>query len=350
MANDPNFRQADDVTRPDWARNLKGWLPNDEQRSLDALEEKHEQVFVMKVQAVPNAFDLRLKQFNEFQKSKGRFDGSCDWGLIDEWIFGDPLSWLRQIIGSCVASNTHRQWVMRALYQTAFFGGTFHDGDRDEFGPNNLSFYAPWSYGMMRRYGRLTGRGDGGFCAPMAKTLIEDGVLPCDTPELTTLLQSRNATDRRDYPEPQDSRLYRDFGDNKRGYLDKFKGKTKYRLQESPRARNADTVIEGLKQGKTAFMCSGIAIRKVGTHRDGFAIHARNPRDNWYHNMGIEGFFYASDGEQFVVINNESWGPNTKYYVRLEEFADWFDLGSPPNIQLIGQIDLPRSEIPGMAA
>src|SRR5690606_10052384 len=121
-------------------------------------------------------------------------------------------AWEDQFIGSCVISNTFRGYVKRQLIQTALFGQPVEWLGREEFGPNSIAPYAPWSYGMMRKRGNLRG-GDGGFCAPMGASLLLDGVIPCSSPLLQALLKELNANTDKDYPEPRSNSIYRQFGD-----------------------------------------------------------------------------------------------------------------------------------------
>ena len=96
------------------------------------------------------------------------------------------------------------------------------------------------------------------------------------------------------------------------------------------------------KQFKPMSVCSGIAITKIGTHKDGFTIHAQNTRDSWGHNMSFQGYFTASDGKVFIRLSNESWGANVIYNVPVEEVDRWYNR-KLIEVQAVGEIDLPDS-------
>lgn len=106
--------------------------------------------------------------------------------------------------------------------------------------------------------------------------------------------------------------------------------------------------MELADMGYTAFVCSMEAIHKVGTHRDGFAIHARNPRDQWAHNMSFQGYFKASDGEVFIRESNESWGAKHIYNRRQSEVDQAFRSGRL-TVQAIGKIDTEKSQLQNAA-
>ena len=316
-----------------------GWLGtyDREQRALDRAQADSPVAYRQRVgKALPEAM---AKRWAEHMASKGYGEDSCDLTMIDELVLGRRYNWEDQFIGSCVVSNTFRQWVRRAMYEIALLGDPEEYLGRDEFGTGSISFYAPFSYGCMRRRGGLRG-GDGGFCAPMAESLMKDGVLPCSTPRLAEILQREGSANEADYPEPRSNRTYRKFGDWK--FLDELMPYTDYRLLESVRLRSVEDHLDNSRQGKPAFQCSMIAIRKAGTHADGFTIHARNPRDSWAHNMGWAGHFTASDGQRFYRLSNESWGDNVIYNIPENELDDWYRRRNVTTMT-IGEIDLPNS-------
>lgn len=353
MTLNPDFRGADEVIVPDNAE--FGWNPDGlpeheaillEERAFGELEE--DIPVLMRARQDPAWMPEMKAKWDEFQKSKGRHEGSADWSLLDEFVFGKPIVWLPQIIGSCVASNTFRPWVTRFMIQIVLRGQAQEYLGRNEFGPENLSFYAPWSYGMMRRRGGLR-RGDGGFCAPMAETLLKDGVMPCNTPALRDLLKRLNVAGSRDFPEPQTNRgaaVYREFGAWK--YLDDLKPYADYPCRETIKIRSAEQLSEALQSGKPAFVCSMEAITKIGTHPDGFAIHARDPRNSWAHNMSVNGEFLASNGDRFFRWCNQSWGDQHTYNRRFDEVAQRLRTGALEMVA-IGEIDGPQSAPPLIA-
>lgn len=325
VALNPDFRSADEVIKP--ANPLFGWngTHDDEQRSLDLLAADMPCFFNAPV--TPKIHPSILANWNKFQEDKGRSPGSYDWTLLDEWIHGSPLYWLPQIIGSCVMSNTFRPWVARAMYQIGMLGLPEEYMGRNEFGTNNYSFYGPWSYGMARRRAKMRG-GDGLYCAPMLESLMKDGVVMCNTPKLLTILQARGLAGERDFPEPQGNdgaKLYRDFGNWK--YLDELVPYANQRVLNGSICKSGDELFEALYRGETAFICSGLAIKKDTVHRDGFTIHTENTRDSWSHNTYGGGTMMASDNQEFLRHGNESWGPQHMYNIRRSEVSEWFRRG-----------------------
>ena len=348
MTLNPDFRSADDVYVPD-IKNMCGWGYRAENESTRLLREKRK--FEKIQRDLPKAFETReaksmspemLKKWNDFQSSKGRGKDSFDWSLLDEFVTGKPLVWLPQIIGSCVASNTFRPYCTRQMYEIVLQGQPEEYMGRNEFGPQNFGFYAPFSYGMARKRADMRG-GDGLYCAPMVETMVKDGVLSCNVPELFELTRKLKVNDDRDFPEPQSAAIYRQFGDHK--HIDKLAPYADYRIVEAPMVTNVDQFIDLLKAGKPMFVCSMEAIHKVGTHADGFPIHKRNPRDQWAHNMSFQGGFYASDGNLYIRESNESWGANAIYNRPIEDIADSFK-ANRLTIAAIGEIESAKSAAP----
>ena len=261
--------------------------------------------------------------------------------LIEDFCFGRNYAFEKQFIGSCVISNTFRGQTKRQLVQTALFGQPVEWLGKDEFGPNSIAPYAPWSYGMMRRRGNLKG-GDGGFCEPMGASLLLDGILPCSSKLLKNVLKNLGADNEKDFPEPKSNSVYRAFGDWK--YIDELKPDACCRLLDTDDVLSLDQHVELAKQYKPLFQCSLIAIKKVGSHADGFTIHARDPNNQWAHNMGWHGFFIASDGKRFHRLSNESWGDEMIYNIPDEELNEWYTKKRVATMS-IGQIDLPLSSL-----
>lgn len=348
----PDFRGCDEVEVPEHLRHMPGWAPGEsdlqsatdkESRAFDRLAEEVPQAFQGMQQAEP--IPEMLAKWNEFQASKGRYPGSADWSLLDEFVHGEPLVFLPQIIGSCVMSNTFRCWVIRNMYQIVLQGRSEEYIGRNEFGTKNYAFYCPWSYGMARKRANMR-RGDGLYCEPMAASLLKDGVIPCTTPALIALCNRLGVGRDKDYPEPQNASVYRAFGNW--SYLDELAQYADYRVIDLPMVKSADQLWDCLGECKTAFVCSGEAIHKIGTHKDGFPIHARNPRDSWSHNMAFHGRLVASDGERFFRQSNESWGAQHIYNRRFAE-VDKAIRGGGLTIAAIGEIDAPKSSPPLVA-
>lgn len=263
-----------------------------------------------------DAMPEMLEKWNRFQESKGRFPGSADWSLLDEFVHGQPIVWLPQIIGSCVVSNTKGAYTIRMMYEITLLGQLEKFLGRHEFGPDNFTFYGPQTYGCARKRGDMR-RGDGLYCSVMAESLMKDGVLPCSTPALIELAERLGVAGENDFPEPQNARVYRAFGSWE--YIEELRPYMDFPVLECPAVNTADELWSLLADGKPCFVCSSEAIHKIDTHPDGFAIHARDPVRNWSHNMGVHGCFVASDGARFFRWSNESWGPGHIYNRRFEE-------------------------------
>jgi hypothetical protein len=239
-------------------------------------------------------------------------------------------------------SNTIRGWGIKMMQQIALSGEPYEYLGRNEFGPNNYLFYGPYSYGMARKRANMRG-GDGLYCEPMQETLIKDGVIACNTPKLLEIL---GTTDDKNFPEPQSESLYRQFGDWK--YLDDLKPYADYALAECPSVTSVEGLWNNLQDCKPTFICSMIAIKKTGDHKDGFPIHARNPNDQWAHNMCFHGCWTASDGKRFFRFSNESWGSQHIYNILYEEVDDWYKRRNVTTAS-IGKINGPQSAPPVIA-
>lgn len=343
-----DFRGVGEVIAPASARELQGWSGERdiEQRQLDSMASGSPDSFADgDSYAAPAEL---LEAWEKFQRSKGRYEGSNDLSLLDEFVHGQPLVWKPQIIGSCVVSNTLRPWVARLMYQVAILGQPMEYLGRSEHGPQNYSPFGPMSYGLARKRANMRGS-DGLYCAPMAESLLKDGVLPCSNSALADFMEGKGFTGITDLPEPQGrdgARLYRDFGNWR--HLDELRSGLTCKLANSPTVRDADHLWDLAMQGKPAFVCSMEAIHKTGEHPDGFAIHARDPRDRWAHNMSFQGGFVASDGERFFRQSNESWGKDHIYNRRFEEVAESFRKNRL-TVQAIGQIKGPETILPEMA-
>jgi hypothetical protein len=347
-AQNPDFpRIADEVIVPQGA--VFGWGQSGKSLNELVLQERIGQdrlaadmPYATTLQAATSLLPEILKAWTDFQKFKGRGEGSLDWTLLDEFVLTKSLAWLPQIIGSCVMSNTFRGWTMRLQYQIALQGQAQEYLGRNEFGSNNYAPYGPWSYGAARKRVNMRG-GDGLYCEAMQSSLLKDGVLPCNTPALIELLTKLNRARDKDFPEPQDENLYRQFGDWK--YIEELRPYADYVLDDCPSINSVDQLDAALADCKPVFMCSGIAIMKIGSHKDGFSLHGVNPRDSWAHNMCWHGSFIASDGEKIRLLSNESW-PGVNLYAIPDKQVQWIFKNANPTCAAIGNIRGPRSAPP----
>ncbi len=322
----PDFRGADEVIVPKDA--LTGWtdgkVSEDEAYSIE--QKGFDQIALespsrVQIKESPSILPDIAKEWAAFQQSKGRYPGSCDWTLLDEFLMGKVLGWLPQIIGSCVVSNSFRGYVIRQQYQIAFLGMAQEYLGRNEFSSNNLSFYGPYTYGQARKIVNMRG-GDGLYCEALVKAFLGGKVISCNTPKLLEILKQLGFDRERDFPEPQNANLYRQFGDWR--YLDQLEQYEDYGLVDCPFVKSEEDLSEVLSVCKPTFNCSMLAIRKVGEHKDGFAIHGRDPGNAWAHNMCWHGFFYSSDGDKFYRFSNESWGTQHLYNIPAATVSDFF--------------------------
>ena len=236
---------------------------------------------------------------------------------FENLVFNRHIPWPAQIIGSCVASGAFRCLVIRSLIDTLLFGDNETRLGTQITGRNNIAPYAPWHYGMGRRYAGIRGRGDGSTCNGQIQALMAKGFLPCDAKDLTS--------DR--YPEPTNTSLYRDYGAGQ--YLDKFAPQAiVFDLLESERVQSYEhTRTKLVDEYKPMMNCSGWAFRPDRKHRDGFWIYTRDRSNSWSHNLSVTGMRRASDNEEFVRIDN-SWPLNAHrdgphFYIRAEEDDRW---------------------------
>ena len=328
-------------------RGPMGWGDDDTQ-SINARHDQESRIYDRLSSDMPVAYKIRdtkpmsellFSKFRALMDSKGYGKDSADMTFLDEFLFGKRMAFLPQKTGSCVISNTFRPWVRRAMFELAIKGDPEEYLGKQEFSTNNISFYAPFSYGCGRRRGNMKG-GDGSWCEIQYESLIKDGVILCSNGKLLEILTKLNAVDPEDFPEPQDNSVYRRFQNWE--FLDTLLPFADFRLLESPKVTDMDTHLQLSRQFKPASVCSGIAIHKIGTHKDGFDIHAQNPRDTWLHNTSFQGHFESSDGNLFIRLSNESWGKNVIYNVPVEEVDKWYKR-KEVTVQAIGEIDLPDS-------
>lgn len=343
----PDIRSADEVIVPslqEFGWGNPSWSLKDnmlqEQFHKDQLYNEMPHVFTMGDQLEP--LPLLMEAWNAFQKSKGRYPDSADWTLLDEFALNLQLRWLPQLIGSCCLSNTFRGWVVRLTYQIALLGEPMQYLGKNEFGSSNFAPYAPYNYGAARKRAKMRG-GDGLYCSAVQESLIKDQVIACNTPKLLEILAKLRANSDKDFPEPQSESVYRSFGDW--NYIEDLRLYADYGLDECPDITSAEQLDDAMTLCKPTIQCSGIAIRKIGEHKDGFAIHGLDPSNTWSHNMCHHGRLVASDGDRFFRLSNESWPNNPVYNIPFDEVNRWFkkDLLSCGSI---GRIRGPKSSPP----
>jgi len=324
---------------------LTGWGPQDQALELKEKHYAEQSLFEKFAESAPHKVMQRepitippgiWDKYTKFLDSKGYGKGSVSLIQLDEFCRGRKFNWLPQKTGSCVMSNSFRLWVRRCLFECLVLGQAEELLGTNEFGKDNLSFYAPVTYGFGRRRGNMKG-GDGSWCSIQYDAFCQDGVVKCNNAKLLSILTKYNAVGEHDFPEPQDNNVYRMFQNWQ--YLDDLKPEAGLKLMETVKLTDIATDRANLLQFKGSSMCSSIALKKVGTHKDGFDIYAQDRANRWDHNMSKQGLRIASDGKEFIEVSNESWGPNYIYNVPIEEVDRWYKAGMLET-QTIGEIDL----------
>ena len=249
--------------------------------------------------------------------------------------------WLAQLIGSCVASGDFRTTVYRCVVQTMLLQQPVAlVGDKIS-GSNNISFFAPYNYRAGRSIAGINGNSDGSLCMPHIKGKMQYGHLTCNASGLTSDA----------YPEPQDKRLYKQWGAND-SLLNRFRDQAKCYLTESEPVKDGDFAHEAIcKRFKPFNICSLWAFKStnkpLGKGPDGKPIYlwTRNRRDQWAHNMSVVGCAVYK-GRHYILIEN-SWGNfhdgNRIFAIELSEFAAWL---RDAECQTVGNIDLEDNPSP----
>lgn len=244
-------------------------------------------------------------------------------------------------VHNCVWSNTFRRWVERATAEIGFYGQPEEWIGMEEFGPNSLAPFCV-SYGFAREIANMRG-GDGLYCSPMQKSLVQDGVVLCSNPKLAELLSSVGAGSTNDFPEVRSTSLYRKIGDW--AWNSALRPHATCKLLESPKVTTYEQFLKNEDEFKPMFSCSGLAIKIAGQHPDGFTYHTENTQDSWAHNMGLGGRRVTSKGDIFHRVDNTSWlspeQPNRDsyvYWIAAKEVKKWFDQGKI-DVGTIGEIE-----------
>lgn len=286
---------------------------------------REEQAFGEMEDALPERFGAQpvgevdkgvLVSLKTAMAEDGIENGSMELRYIEKVALDRIIPWLRQLIGSCVASGSMRNLATRSLIDILLLGDPEERLGDMSSGVNNLAPFAPYHYGWGRRFAGIRG-GDGSTCQGQIKGLMTKGFLPCDT----TGLKSDA------FPEPQDRSTYRSWGNGRN--LERFETAGKqFDLIESERITSGDHLrTKIVDEYKPCMICSSWAFKPVKRHKDGFWIYTRNRSDSWSHNLGLDGIRIASDGLILVRVGN-SWGENAHkdgsfFYITLEEAHRW---------------------------
>lgn len=256
------------------------------------------------------------------EQAKDGIDGGISLRHIEPVVFGDKLTWLKQLIGSCVGSAGMRCTTRRMLWES------FVLGDPEEIfgtklpGRGSIAPFAPYHYRAGRKIGGLNS-GDGSFCSAQIKGMKQYGLLPCSTPGLESDA----------FPEPQNTSTYRRYG-NSDSFLRQFASVAgKFKLLESERVSDADTLkMLVTEHFKPVEICSMWAFTPDYTHPtwtleggQKVVIYKRDRRTSWAHAMSIIAVV-EHRGKWYAIVEN-SWGNahknGTWFAVPMELMAAW---------------------------
>jgi hypothetical protein len=266
------------------------------------------------------------------QKSHG-IDSGFSFLHMAEAIFGEQLPWKKQLIGSCVASGDMRTTSYRMLAEVFLLNDPEQLPGIDIEGTDAFAPFAPFSYRAGRKRGRLNS-GDGSFCSVHIEGKMEDGILFC-----------RSGVESDTYPEPQSTRLYRQWG-NSNSLLDQWKPKAeKYKQLETEEVKNTSDLKELLTvHHKPCNICSSWGFAPSHKHpswqlADGSPVWIYKRSGSWAHNLSLVAWVEVK-GEAFVIVEN-SWGAthkNGRWFVIPESTASsWLRSASCLSV---GEIDM----------
>jgi hypothetical protein len=261
-----------------------------------------------------------------------------DEGMILPFLFDQATAirpdWLRQIIGSCVASGDQRTTAYRMVAEIFLLNDPEELPGNKLAGRDSLAFFAPFSYRAGRREAGINGRSDGSLCLPHIRGKMKFGHLPCNTPGLQSDA----------YPEPQSPGTYKDWGADNR-LMDQFLQQAgKYKLLESEPVTTVDDVHELIcKHYKPSNICSMWGFKstgkRLGKDAEGKDIFQWTRSGTWAHNMSIVGHVKRG-GTEYIIVEN-SWANfhdgSKCFAVEANEMARWL---RDAQCQSVGEIDL----------
>jgi len=248
-------------------------------------------------------------------------------------LFGKPLEWKKQLIGSCVASGDMRTTSYRMLAEIFLLNDPEQLPGVDIEGTDAFAPFAPFSYRAGRKRGNLNS-GDGSYCSVHIRGKMEDGILFCNS-----------GVESDTYPEPQSTRLYREWG-NSNSLLEKWKPKASEIKQiETEEVKTFDDVKDLLTvHYKPLNICSNWGFAPSYKHpkwvlENGDPVWIYKRSGSWAHNMSIVGCVEI-DGSWYVIVEN-SWGKthkNGRYFVvTADTMSSWLKSASCLSV---GEIDL----------
>jgi len=252
-------------------------------------------------------------------------DGGFSFRHLEAAVFGSPLNWLRQLIGSCVASGGRIVDSGRMIAESFLLGDPEEIFGSGTVGTNNVSPFAPFSYRAGRKLAGFNGRDDGSLCDPHIRGKMTIGLLPCSAVGLGQYTDA--------FPEPQREETYRQWGADDT-LLNRFTEQAKrFVLLESSAPDSAEKIKEALTTFKPMQICSGWAFKPDKPHptwklADGSPvwIYTRDRNDEWQHNMSLYGWHQLASREEFCEVRN-TWANYHKngdwFVIRAEEADAW---------------------------
>jgi hypothetical protein len=261
-----------------------------------------------------------------------------DEGMILPFLFDEATkmkpAWLRQLIGSCVASGDMRTTAYRMVAEVFVFHDVEELPGTKFSGPESLAFFAPFSYRAGRKLAGINGNSDGSLCLPHIRGKMQFGHLPCNTPGLTVDA----------FPEPQREATYKQWGANDT-LLNQFASQAApFKLLESEPVKSVEDIHTLICDHlKPANICSMWGFRttgkSLGQDANGATIKQWTRSGQWAHNMSVVGHVKKS-GTEYVIIEN-SWGNyhdgSTCFAVEAGEMDRWL---KQAECQSVGEIDL----------
>lgn len=260
---------------------------------------------IVRQEAKPVRNERFLKKVQDLQAKDGIEGGIC-LKYLEEAVFDSFFIWLRQLIGSCVASGATRLITRRTLADIFVFGDLEKLLGTNLVTRDNIAPFAPYSYRAGRKLGNMNSNSDGSYCSVHIRGLQEYGILPCSTVGLESDA----------FPEPQNESTYRMWGSSRGdSLLQKFSetGK-KFQLLESEEVKETTESKMLLREHlKGQMICSSWAFKPDYQHptwkdRNGNPvwIYKRDTSTTWSHNLSVDGNIDVASKE-FVWVDN-SWG------------------------------------------
>lgn len=238
-------------------------------------------------------------------------------------------------VHNCVASGDMRTTVYRMLAEVFLLNDPEQLPGIDIDGLDSMAFFAPFSYRAGRREAGINGNSDGSLCIPHIRGKMKFGHLPCSAKGL----QSDT------FPEPQNQRLYKEWGANNR-LMDQFLEEAgKYKLLESEPVKQPEDsstlICDHFKPHNICSMWGFKSSKQLdcrGTNGKPIFQWTRS-REPWAHNMSVVGYFTIR-GNRYAEIEN-SWANyhngNQTFLVAEDEYAKWL---RDAECQSVGEIDM----------